>query len=142
MIYEIDTSLSIKKFYNIRRTNHNSVTACTYNLSFESWQDIFDKKDANKILNSFLKIFLRLFYSNFPIVRTNNNKNGIGCITSKLKHCKKDYYLLSKRYDIKFKKLYNLVCKSLINNTEEAKRSFLVIKLLPQRIESKPRGTL
>jgi len=53
----------------IRRINRNSLTACTCNLSFESWQDIFYEKDVNKILNSFLKIFLRLFYSNFPIVK-------------------------------------------------------------------------
>jgi hypothetical protein len=35
--------------------------------SFESWDQVFDGNDVNKIFNSFLNAYLRIFYASFPL---------------------------------------------------------------------------
>jgi hypothetical protein len=35
-------------------------------LSYEMWEWVFDGNYVNKIFNSFLNIFLRIYYSSFP----------------------------------------------------------------------------
>jgi hypothetical protein len=35
-------------------------------LSYETWNDVFTDQDLDTIFNSFLNIYLRIFYSNFP----------------------------------------------------------------------------
>jgi len=34
------------------------------NLSYESWDQVFDGNDVNKTFNSFLNTYLRIFYAN------------------------------------------------------------------------------
>jgi urate oxidase len=36
-------------------------------LSYEVWEDIFAENDVNTIFNGFLNLYLRIFYSSFPI---------------------------------------------------------------------------
>jgi hypothetical protein len=36
-------------------------------LSYEPWDQVFDSNDVNKIFNSFLNTYLRLFYDSFPL---------------------------------------------------------------------------
>jgi hypothetical protein len=35
-------------------------------LSYETWDNIFVDQDVDTVFNSFLNIYLRIFYSNFP----------------------------------------------------------------------------
>jgi hypothetical protein len=41
-------------------------------LSYESWDQVFDGNDVNKIFNCFLNTYLRLFYATFPLKKINN----------------------------------------------------------------------
>jgi hypothetical protein len=50
-------------------------------LSYETWEPVFSGNDVNKIFNSFLSIFLRIYYSSFPITQAKNNMNKNSCIT-------------------------------------------------------------
>ena len=36
-------------------------------LSYESWDQVFDGNDDNKIFNFFLNTYLRIFYATFPL---------------------------------------------------------------------------
>ena len=50
-------------------------------LSHEMWELVFDGNDVNKILNSFLNIFLRIYYSSFPLIQAKNKMNQNSWIT-------------------------------------------------------------
>ena len=43
-------------------------------LSYESWDQVFDGDDVNKIFSSFLNIYLRIFYASFPLKNNNETK--------------------------------------------------------------------
>jgi len=45
------------------------------NLSYETWEQVFDGNDFNKILNFFLNTFLRIYYSSFPPIWVRNKMN-------------------------------------------------------------------
>jgi len=62
---DIDIKIQNPKFKIIRRTDTYSVFNFRYKLSFEIWNSIFDSNDVNSMLNSFLSIYLRSFYSSF-----------------------------------------------------------------------------
>jgi hypothetical protein len=44
-------------------------------VSYESWDQVFDGDDVNKIFNCFLKTYLRIFYASFPLKKINNESN-------------------------------------------------------------------
>ena len=50
-------------------------------LSYELWEHVFDGDDVNKIFNSFLNIFLRIYYSSFPLIQTKSKMNQNSWIT-------------------------------------------------------------
>ena len=39
------------------------------------WEQVFDWKDINEIFNSFLNIFLRIYYSSFPLIQAKSKMN-------------------------------------------------------------------
>ena len=41
----------------------------------EVWEEVFDRNDVNKIFNSFLSIFLRIYYSSFPLTQVKSKMN-------------------------------------------------------------------
>ena len=41
-------------------------------LSYESWDQVFDGNNVNKIFNSFLSTYLRNFYASFPFKKIYN----------------------------------------------------------------------
>jgi hypothetical protein len=67
-------------------------------LSYESWDQVFDGDDVNKIFNSFLNTYLRIFYASFPFKKINNEINTpwimIGIKTSCIQ--KRKLYLASR----------------------------------------------
>jgi len=56
-------------------------------LSCESWDTVFNSEDVNTMFNSFLNIYLRIFYSSFPLkkVISRNNKDNKKWITIGIK---------------------------------------------------------
>ena len=51
------------------------------NLSYETWEQVFDGNDVNEIFNSFLNTFLRIYYSSFPLIRARKKLNQNSWIT-------------------------------------------------------------
>ena len=46
-----------------------SISNFKLNLSFESWESVFDTTNGNEvnaIVNNFLNVYLRIFYCSFP----------------------------------------------------------------------------
>jgi hypothetical protein len=129
-IYNIDTNTISynKKVQYRRKINHNSLTSFAQELSFETWEEIFDGKEVNRIFNTLVNIILRIFYSNFPVTEVNINNKDTGWLTPSIKaltRVKQDYYLLSRRFDDqKLKKQYKYICKTLTITIKEAKRLY------------------
>jgi len=51
----------------VRKTNKHTISDFNEKLRCESWDSIFNFKDVNAMFNSFLNIYLRIFYSSFPL---------------------------------------------------------------------------
>jgi hypothetical protein len=108
-----------------------SISNFKFNLSFESWENVFDTTNGNEvnaIFNNFLNVYLRIFYCTFPqhksIIR-NKGKGwiSIGIITSCRQ--KKELYLLYKvSNNIALKNYYRKYCKILANTIQLAKRLY------------------
>jgi hypothetical protein len=68
-------------FYFKRKINKYTITDFQMNLSHETWEHVFDGTDVNEIFNSFLNIFLRIYYSSFPLTRAKEKMNQNTWIT-------------------------------------------------------------
>jgi len=53
--------------YFKRNINKYAMAEFQNSLSYESWDQVFDGSDVNKIFNSFLNSYLRIFYATFPL---------------------------------------------------------------------------
>jgi hypothetical protein len=53
-----------------RKIDNYTVTEFLTLLSYETWDEIFENKDVNRIFNSFLNIYLRIFNASFPKINT------------------------------------------------------------------------
>ena len=51
--------------YIKRKISNYTLADFQLKLSHEMWEQVFDGNDVNKIFNSFLNIFLRIYYSSF-----------------------------------------------------------------------------
>jgi len=51
----------------VRKINKYTISDFIDKLSCESWDSIFNSEDVNVMFNSFLNIYLRIFYSSFPL---------------------------------------------------------------------------
>jgi hypothetical protein len=58
----------------IRKINEHTINDFLTKLSYETWDTIFSKDDVNKMFNSFLDSYLKIFYSSFPLEFTSQNK--------------------------------------------------------------------
>jgi hypothetical protein len=67
--------------YTKRKINKYTTADFQLKLSYETWEQVFDRNDVNKIFNSFLNIFLRIYYSSFPLIQIKNNMNQNSWIT-------------------------------------------------------------
>jgi len=65
-----------KKCMLIRKINEHSINYFLNKLSCESWDTIFSTDDINKMFNSFLDSYLKIFCSSFPLKRIHVNKKN------------------------------------------------------------------
>jgi len=97
-----------------------------YKLSNESWDSIFHGNDVNIMFNSFLNIYLRIFYSSFPPIRTKSRNNKSNWITLGVKtSCIRNgevFLFCRNSNNPDLKQYYNTCCKILANIIKEAKR--------------------
>ena len=63
-----------KKYRLIRNINDHTIHDFLTKLSYETWDTIFSTDDVNKMFNSFLDTYLKMFYSSFPLKRDHINK--------------------------------------------------------------------
>ena len=90
------------------------------------WEQVFDGNDVDKIFNSFLNIFLRIYSSSFPLTQVNsimNQKSWItpGIITS-CKHKRELYKKLQNNNNATLASYYRDYSKILSMVIRKAKR--------------------
>jgi hypothetical protein len=63
----------------LRRMDKFTIPDFVTKLSNESWEGVFNNDDVNLMFNYFLNIYLKIFHSNFPLVRakTRNHNNNL-----------------------------------------------------------------
>jgi GTPase SAR1 family protein len=125
----VDIPILINATQTYRKFDKPSILEFKLNLSFESWDDIFDDNDVNVLFKYFLSTYLRLFYASFPLkFHRKNNNNSTPWITPYIKmqcNLKRALYLLFQKYNIsKIKNCFKALSKSLFKNVLEAKRSY------------------
>ena len=67
--------------YIKRKINKYIIADFQLKLSHETWELVFDGNDVNKTFSSFLNVFLRIYYSSFPLIQAKNKKNQNSWIT-------------------------------------------------------------
>ena len=76
----------IHRSKTVRKINKYTIPDFIATLSSESWDSIFNSEDVNVMFNSFLNIYLRIFYSSFPLKKvTSSNNNDNNWITLGIK---------------------------------------------------------
>jgi hypothetical protein len=81
------TLVPVHKIKTVRKINKYTISDFIAKLSCESWDTIFNSEDVNTTFNSFLNIYLRIFYSSSPLkkVINRNNKDNKNWITLGIK---------------------------------------------------------
>jgi hypothetical protein len=81
------TPVPIHKFKTVRNINKYAMLDLIDKLSCKSCDTLFVSEDVNGMFNSFLYINLRVFYSNFPLIKVINinNKDSKNWITLSIK---------------------------------------------------------
>ena len=68
--------------YTKRKINKYTIADIQLKLSNETQERVFDGNDVNKIFNTFLNIFLRIYYSSFPLIQAKSKMNRNSWITT------------------------------------------------------------
>ena len=112
-----------------RKYDDSSIRDFTSNLSYESWEDVFNttsKIDVNVIFNNFLNTYLRIFYGSFPQLKSTARDKCKGWLTKGiLTSCKnkKDLYLLCRiSNNSSLKNFYKKYCYILTSTIQLAKK--------------------
>jgi hypothetical protein len=67
--------------YIKRKISKYTIADFQLQLSHETWEQVFDGNDVNKIFNYVLNIFLRNYYSSFPLIQAKSKTNQNSWIT-------------------------------------------------------------
>jgi len=67
--------------YIKRKINKYMTADFQLKLNHETWEQVFGGNDVNKIFNSFLNIFLRIYYSSFSLIQAKSKMNQNSWIT-------------------------------------------------------------
>jgi len=111
----------------VKKINKHTISDFVDKLTCESWDSICNSEDVNAMFNSFLSIYLRIFYSRFPLKKLiNRNNNGNNWITlgtkTSCRHKRELYLISSNSNDEKLKRHYQSYCKILLKVIKEAKK--------------------
>jgi ribosomal protein L33 len=115
---EFPTKVEECQTCSYRKTDSYTITDFLTQLSYETWEEIFENKDIKQIFNSSLNNYLRIFNASFPeISRHISAKSDITCITQGIKmSCKRKgelYQMMKNNMDISIKLYYDKYCKIL-----------------------------
>jgi hypothetical protein len=118
-LFNITIPNDSNEFYSYRKISKHSLDEFQTNLSYETWENVFNNNDidTNTIFNNFLNTFLRLFYAIFPMKRTKIKQNSKEWKTTGIKtscsNKRKLYLLCRESNDPKLKIHYKKYCKML-----------------------------
>jgi hypothetical protein len=125
-----------------RKINKYTIAEFQYHLSFETWNSVFETDDVNDMFNIFLNSFLKIFYSNFPLIKTNKKTVADNSWITKgirisCKHKRTLYMISRSSNNPSIQKYYKDYCKILTKTILEAKRLLYEnqIKNAPNKIK-------
>ena len=110
-----------------RKFTKSTIAEFQYQLSFESWNSVFETEDVNDMFNTFLNSFLRIFYSSFPLIKINKKLGADNSWMTKAIRisCKRKrtlYTLTRNCNDSSLMKYYKDYCKVLSKVILQAKK--------------------
>ena len=131
LIISMDYShMPIQKSKTVRIMNKYRISYFINKLCNKSWDTIFNSNNVNAMFNSFLNIYLRIFFSSFPpkrVLNRNNNDNNtwitLGIKTS-CRHKRELYLAYRNSNNLELKSPYQVYCKILSNVIKKAKRIY------------------
>jgi len=124
-----------KQYRFTRKINEHTINDFLIKLSYKNWETVFSTDEVNKMFNSFLDTYLKIFNSSFPLKRVhitkkNNNKSWItlGILTS-CKH-KRELFIASRNSNnLDLKTYYKRYYKILSAVIKEAKKLIYADKI-------------
>ena len=66
----------IHRSKTVRKINKYTISDFIGKLNRKSWDSIFNSEDVNIMFNYFLNIYLRIYYSSFPLKKVTNSNNN------------------------------------------------------------------
>ena len=109
-----------------RNINQYTITDFLLKLSHETWTSVFEGDDVNTAFNTFLNIFLRYYYSSFPMIKVNKLLKRNAWITNGIRtscHQKREMYMeLKTNNNPLLKKNYKDYCRILTIVIKQAKK--------------------
>jgi hypothetical protein len=109
----------------VRNINNSTVYDFQMKLIYENWEPVFDSDDINASFNAFLNIFLRHFYSSFPLIQVCKFKHNLWITPGILASCRHKRVLYSevrKSNTPLLLKHYKDYCNILTKDINQAKR--------------------
>ena len=113
--------------------NDTTISEFQLNLSYESWDNVFNGDDVDIIFNNFLNTYLRIFYHTFLLKKCQHNyinkqwKTPVIIISSQ--HKRLLYLLCRSSKDSKLNNYYKKYCRILSDIIKTAKKGTIVICL-------------
>jgi hypothetical protein len=84
-------------YYTKRQVNRMNIENIMFNLSFETWDEVFADDDVDKIFNSFFNSYLRAFNNSFPVRKIFHKYSNRPWLTAGIRiscHHKRNLYML------------------------------------------------
>jgi len=113
-------------YLTTRTINDSTILEFQLNLSYESWDNVFNGDDVDTVFNNFLNMYLKIYNHAFPLKKCQYNSNNKPWITPRIKissQRKRELYLLYRSTtDSKLKNYYKRYCRILSDVIKNAKK--------------------
>jgi hypothetical protein len=113
-----------------RVINVSTIFEFHLNLSYESWDSVFNGDDVDTIFNNFRNTYLWIFYHTFPLKKCQNKDNNKPWITSGIiisSQHKRDLYLLCRSTkDTKLTNYYKKYSRILSDVVKFGKKDIII----------------
>jgi len=100
------------------------------NLSYESWDNVFNGDDVDTVFNNFLNTYLRIYNHALPLKKCQYNNNSKPWITTGIKissQRKREMYLLYRSTKVsKLKNYYKRYCR-ILSDVIKMPKSYTII---------------
>jgi hypothetical protein len=127
-LHDIKVQKPATHYLTRRITNDSTISEFQLNLSYETWDNVFNGDDVDAIFNNFLNTYLRIFYHTFPLKNCQYNNNYKPWITPGIKissQRKRELYLLCRSAkDSKLKTYYKKYSRILSDVIKSAKNLY------------------